>query len=116
MGAGLLLAAAHLAGLDGAASARAAVHAHVIGMGGFAVLIIGMVTRTALGHLGRPLALDRSMVASYALVLAAVALRLAALWPSSASLALLHGATAAWTAAFALYLWRFVPMLLRPRP
>ncbi len=101
LGTGLLLAAAHV---------------HVIAMGGFSVLIIGMITRTALGHLGRPLETDRSMVAAYALVIAAVVLRLAALHPSAASVHLLHLAATAWALAFALYLWRFFPMMIRPRP
>ena len=116
MGIGLLLAAAHVAGLGSIAFARAATHIHVIGMGGFAVLIIGMVTRTALGHLGRPLVLDKSMVVCYWLMLAAVVFRLAALWPSGATLMLLHTAAALWILLFALYLWRFTPMLIRPRP
>src|SRR5690606_27109360 len=113
---GLLFAAAYLAGIGTGALARGAVHVHVIGMAGFSVLIIGMVTRTALGHLGRPLQLDRSMVVSYWLVILAVALRLAALAPSTAMQPLLHASAAAWAAAFALYLWRFVPLLIRPRP
>jgi len=75
-----------------------------------------MVTRTALGHLGRGLKLDRSMLASYWLVLGAVALRLAALWPSTLTVELLHLSATAWIAAFGLYLWRFVPWLVRPRP
>lgn len=115
LGLGLLFAAAHVAGLGTPASARAATHVHLIGMGGFAVLIIGMVTRTALGHLGRPLKLDSSMQASYIFMLAAVALRLAALWPGSASHVLIQSAAIFWIAAFALYLWRFVPLLIRPR-
>ena len=84
-------------------------------MGGFSLLIIGMITRTALGHLGRPLETDRSMVASYGLVIAATVLRLLALQPSAAALHLLHVAALLWVAAFALYLWRFVPMMIRPR-
>ncbi len=111
LGAGLLVAAAHEMGWI----ARAAWPAHVIGVAGFSVLIIGMVTRTALGHLGRPLATDRSMVASYALVLAAAALRLVALLPSAAAAHLLHLSALVWVAAFALYLWRFFPMMIRPR-
>ena len=85
-------------------------------MGGFSVLIIGMITRTALGHLGRPLDTDRSMVAAYGLVIAATVLRLAALHPSPASVHLRHGAAGLWALAFALYLWRFFPMMIRPRP
>lgn len=115
LGVGLLLAAAHVAGLGSAAFARSAVHVHMIGMAGFSVLIIGMVTRTALGHLGRPLQLDASMVTSYWLVIIAVVLRLAALIPSGAMQPLLHASAAAWVAAFGLYLWRFAPLLVRPR-
>lgn len=112
LGIGLLLAALHAAGTG----LPAALHIHVIGMGGFSVLIIGMITRTALGHLGRPLDTDRSMVSAYLLVIVATALRLAALHPSAAGAHLLHAAAAVWGLAFALYLWRFVPMLIRPRP
>jgi uncharacterized protein involved in response to NO len=84
-------------------------------MAGFSVLILGMVTRTALGHLGRPLATDRSMRTSYWLMLIAVGLRLAAIMPTAAASTLLHVAAAAWISAWALYLWQFAPMLIRPR-
>lgn len=112
---GLVGAALHLSGLGGLYFARAAAHVHIIGMGGFAVLIIGMVTRTALGHTGRPLTLDGSMLASYWLMVAAVLLRLLALWPSILSGTLLHAAAAAWIASLALYLYRYVPILTQPR-
>lgn len=111
LGAGLLVAAAHSSGLV----ARAAWPAHVIGMAGFSVLIIGMVTRTALGHLGRPLRTDRSMVTAYGLVIAAALLRLLALWPTAFAPMALYAATVAWTLGFAVYLWRFLPLLIRPR-
>ena len=112
LGTGLLIAAAQTAGL----ALRPAVHVHVIAMGGFTLMIIGMVTRTALGHLGRPLAPDRSMVVSYWLMLCAVALRLAALQPSVLGGRLLQLAALAWIAALSLYLWRFFPWMIRPRP
>lgn len=111
LGTGLLVAAAHAAGLV----LRPAWPVHVIGAGGFALLIIGMCTRTALGHLGRPLRTDRSMVAAYALVIAAAVLRLLALLPTGLSLAALHASALAWVLAFGLYLWRFAPLLIRPR-
>ncbi|TEA77510.1 NnrS family protein [Allopusillimonas ginsengisoli] len=113
---GLVFAAAYAAGLTAGTLARAAVHVHIVGIGGFSVLIIGMVTRTALGHLGRPLALDTSMLASYYLMIAAFVLRLAALAPGEFSLLLLQASALCWTACMALYLWRFVPLLIRPRP
>jgi uncharacterized protein involved in response to NO len=104
-----------------AALAHAGIHlprvlpVHTIAMAGFSVLILGMVTRTALGHTGRPLVTDRTMRTSYWLMLLAVALRLAAIASTPLSAALLHAASAAWIAALALYLWQFVPMLIRPR-
>lgn len=108
---GLLVAAAQAAGF----ALRDAVHVHIIAMAGFSVLIIGMVTRTALGHLGRALALDRSMLLSYVFVLTAVLLRLVALWPSSFSVVALQASALAWIAGFSLYLWRFAPWMIRPR-
>ena len=111
LGVGLLMAACAAAG----EALPPALPVHMIAMAGFSVLIIGMVTRTALGHLGRPLATDRSMLASYLLVLLAVALRLAALAPSAFSVLALQLSAAAWIVAFALYLWRFTPLMIRPR-
>ncbi|MGE4335183.1 MAG: NnrS family protein [Pigmentiphaga sp.] len=111
LGIGLLLAAAYLAGW----LLRAAWPVHVIGMAGFSVLIIGMVTRTALGHLGRPLRTDGLIVTCYVLMIAAVALRLLALLPTGLALAALQASAACWALSFALYLWRFFPMLIRPR-
>lgn len=111
LGAGLLVAAAFECGWV----LRAAWPAHVVGVAGFSVLIIGMVTRTALGHLGRPLRTDRLIVTCYLFVIAAAALRLLALLPTSWTLEALHTSALAWMLAFALYLWRFAPMLIRPR-
>lgn len=111
LGIGLLVGAAQLGGFV----VRQAWPAHVIGVAGFSVLILGMVTRTALGHLGRPLQTDRSMVVSYALMILAALLRLAALLPTAATLGLLHASATAWALALGLYLWRFFPMMIRPR-
>lgn len=112
LGAGLLVAAGRAAGLGLAPSWPI----HIIGLAGFAVLIIGMVTRTSLGHLGRPLTTDRLMVTSFGLVAGAAALRLLALVPGAPQPAFLQGAALAWMLAFGLYLWRFAPWLTRPRP
>lgn len=111
LGVGLVMAGCAIAGAD----MPPALPVHMIAMAGFSVLIIGMVTRTALGHLGRPLATDGSMLASYTLMLVAVALRLAAIAPSAFSQPALQLSAAAWVAALALYLWRFAPLLIRPR-
>lgn len=112
LGVGLLLGAFHAVDMV----QRPAIYVHVLAIGGFSVLIIGMVTRTALGHLGRPLELDRSMRVTYYLVLVALAFRVVALVPSSNSFLAVQLSAVAWIGAFALYLWRFFPMMVRPRP
>jgi uncharacterized protein involved in response to NO len=111
IGMGLLLAALQYAGIE----VPRVLPVHTIAMAGFSVLIIGMVTRTALGHTGRSLATDRTMRTSYWLMLLAVALRLAAIANTPATATLLHLAGAAWIASLALYLWQFTPILIRPR-
>lgn len=55
------------------------------------------------------------MVLSYALVILAALLRLAALVPTGATLGLLHASAGAWALGFGLYLWRFWPWMIRPR-
>ena len=108
---GLMAAAAWSAGwID-----RASWAIHLIGVAGFSVLILGMTTRTALGHLGRPLRVDGLMLASFWALLGAAVLRLLALVPGAPFPGLLHGAAGAWVLAFGLYLWRFAPWLVRPR-
>lgn len=111
IGIGLMMAAWAQAGL----ALPRALPVHTIAMAGFSMLIIGMVTRTALGHTGRPLATDRTMLTSYWLMLIAVVLRLAAIANIPATAVLLNLAGAAWIASLALYLWQFTPILIRPR-
>ncbi len=108
---GLALLAAAQAGL---VAPSPAVHALTVGsMGG---LIIGMVTRTARGHTGRPLKASGLEVAAYALVLAAAGVRVGVplLWPAITYPALV-AAGSLWAAAFGLYLVRFTPWLLATR-
>lgn len=102
------------AALVGWTSASVATHALTVGaVGG---LIIGMMTRTARGHTARPLRADRFDVAAYALVLGAALLRVLPplLAPASTRHAVLASA-ALWSAGFAVYAWRYFPVLTRPR-
>lgn len=105
-----LLAAAQL----GAVPVSAGVHALAVGATGG--LIIGMLTRTARGHTGRPLQVSRLEVAAYLLVLGAAACR--AILPLVAPQLFLHmvvGAATAWTAAFLIYLFIYTPWLTGTR-
>ena len=87
---------------------------HALAVGATGGLVIGMITRTARGHTGRPLAASRLEVAAYALVLGAALLR-SVLAPLLATELALPLAGAAWSLAFGLYLWRFAPWLVAPR-
>lgn len=88
---------------------------HALGVGAIAGLIIGMITRTALGHTGRPLKSGRAETAMYVLIQLGVILRVAAsLVPSMRDVALI-AAGACWSAAFIAYLATYTPYLLRAR-
>ena len=94
--------------------ASAAVHALAIGASGS--LILGMITRTALGHTGRMLATGAAEATAYALIQVAAASRVLTLvWLPVAATAGIHAAATAWTLAFLLYLWRYAPWLIRAR-
>jgi uncharacterized protein involved in response to NO len=75
-----------------------------------------MITRTALGHTGRMLIAGRVETAAYALVqLAAVVRVLTVAAIPVASTSGIHTAATLWALAFLLYLWRYLPYLIRPR-
>lgn len=95
-------------------AASAAVHALTVGVVG--VMIIGMMTRTARGHTGRPLKADGWDVACYLLVLGAALLRvlvplLAAAWTWHSILL----SAALWSAGFGLFALRYWTPLTRAR-
>jgi uncharacterized protein involved in response to NO len=89
---------------------------HMLALGALAGLILGMITRTALGHTGRMLTAGRSETAMYALLQAGVLLRLvAALGSGGVRNATLIGAAACWSTAFALYVIVYGPRLAQAR-
>lgn len=91
-----------------------AIHALTVGVIGG--LIIGMLTRTARGHTGRPLQASRGETVAYALVLLATVIRavVPALVPAWYPRAIEISATF-WALAFAIYLVIYTPWLLRSR-
>ena len=89
---------------------------HALTVGAIGGLIIGMMTRTARGHTGRPLQADSSDVACYVLILLAAVVRVFV--PLVAPVLIIHatlGSAALWSAGFALYTVRYWPVLTRPR-
>jgi uncharacterized protein involved in response to NO len=91
-----------------------AVHALTIGaIGG---MTIGMMTRTARGHTGRPLTADRFEVACYILVALAAAIRVfGGMWLPGVYVATIVVSGLCWSTAFALYAVRYWPVLTRSR-
>lgn len=108
---GLLLLA--LSALD--VGVPVALFLHAFGAGAVGGTIIGMITRTARGHSGRPLATGSAETAAYVLVHAGAILRVLGpmalpawygVWVSAGGLA--------WSLAFAIYLFVYWPILSRP--
>ena len=92
----------------------ASVSSHALTAGAIGTMIIGMMTRTALGHTGRKLVARKTEVACYALVTAASVVRVFVplvnpYWISDAVLV----SALLWSSGFALYTWRYWTVLSR---
>ncbi len=89
---------------------------HALTVGVIGMITLGMITRTALGHTGRRLQAGPVEIAAYASLFLAAVVRVGV--PLLAPALLMQAALASsvlWSVAFALYLWRYTPFLLRPR-
>ncbi|ANI59946.1 NnrS family protein [Pseudomonas sp. GR 6-02] len=86
---------------------------HCLTIGAMAGLVLAMIARVSLGHTGRPLEPPSGMTLAFILlnlaclsrVVLILFLPMAALWLAGLC----------WALAFALYAWRYGPMLLRAR-
>jgi uncharacterized protein involved in response to NO len=109
---------AHLAlracGALGWATPGIAMHALTVGaIGG---LTLGMMTRSALGHTGRPLRAGGVEITAYVLVeLAAIARVIVPLVAPAAYLYAIIAAGVLWSATFAVFTFGYWPILSRPR-
>ena len=94
--------------------AGAAIHALTIGT--IASLMMAMMMRSALGHSGRPLVAGLAEVGAFVLLqLSAVVRILAALVVPGAYQEAMIVSGVLWTLAFVVFLWRYWPVLTRPR-
>ena len=98
-----------LNGLFGWLAAGAPLHALTVGAIG--TMTLAVMTRATLGHTGRPLAAGTATTLVYLLITAAAVLRLAAPVLSEHFVVLTSLAGIAWTAAFALFVIHYGPML-----
>ncbi len=86
---------------------------HALSVGSMSGLILAMIARVTLGHTGRPLQLPGGIVGAFVLFNLGAASRvfLSGQWPVMG----LWLAAICWALAFALYAWRYAPMLLSAR-
>jgi uncharacterized protein involved in response to NO len=89
---------------------------HALTMGVFGTMILAVMTRAALGHTGRELSVGGAIAAAYVLLAVSVATRVfaPALGPSHYLWTLLASGSL-WTAAFAVYLIVYAPILTLAR-
>ncbi len=107
------LALRGLAGLELLAGSFAV---HALTVGGIGGLTLGMMTRTARGHTGRPLQADTYEIAMYLLVQVAAIVRVfAPMAVSGLYLASIQLSGLLWATAFGLYVVRYWPVLSQPR-
>lgn len=89
---------------------------HALTVGAIGGLVIGMMTRTARGHTGRPLRADAHETTCYLLIFLAAAVRVG--WPLAMPTQAINavlGSAVFWSAGFGLYAIRYWPVLSRPR-
>ena len=96
---GLILTGTSVAGADVPPSAGL----HALSAGGFAAMILAVMTRATLGHTGRDLRADKRTTAIYLLVFCAAVTRVAAAFPLHVQPILLWASAALWILAFGLF-------------
>ncbi len=109
----LVVAAAGLALWNFGLLASSSSSLHALSVGSMSGLILAMIARVTLGHTGRPLQLPSGIVGAFVLFNLGAAARvfLAGEWPVTG----LWLAATCWALAFALYVWRYAPMLVAAR-
>lgn len=115
---GWLLVAAGLAAIGAAgftSGVSASMATHVLTVGGFGVMTLGMMARVSLGHTGRKLTVPRLVAVAFALVTLSMVGRVLAPKFVSAFEPVLWSAAAAWSLGFAMFTARYAVVLLTPR-
>jgi len=110
-----LIAGLVLKGLSDFGVLAAADGVHALTIGAIGTITLGVMTRAALGHTGRAVKAAPAIVGAYVLVSVAALVRLATIvWPEH-STALVMASGLLWTAAFAVFVAVYAPVLMRPR-
>ncbi len=88
---------------------------HALTVGAIGGMTLGMMTRTARGHTGRPLRADGFELACFLLIQAAALIRVFGAMLPSWYLPGIQVSGLLWAAAFGIYVLRYWPILTRPR-
>ncbi len=93
---------------------RASQIPHAFTAGAIGLVTLAMLTRTSLGHSGRPLAATKTVTAIYVLVLLGVLTRIAGEFLPDVE-PLLHAAATFWILGFGLFAVYYAPIFFKPR-
>ncbi|TIO04688.1 MAG: NnrS family protein [Mesorhizobium sp.] len=88
---------------------------HALTAGAIGTMTLAVMTRASLGHTGREIVADRTVVANYCAVSLGAVLRVAAPFTGEWYVHVLACGGALWSAAFLLFVVRFAPVLFRAR-
>lgn len=89
---------------------------HALTVGAIGGLTLGMMTRTARGHTGRLLIADKFEVTMFVLIQAGAFVRVfGGIVSQGLYMASIQLSALLWTAAFSLFVFRYWPVLIRPR-
>ena len=89
---------------------------HALTVGAIGGLTLGMMTRTARGHTGRPLVADGFELTMFLLIQVAAVVRVfGGIASSGLNFVIVQLSGLLWAAAFGLYAVRYWPVLARPR-
>jgi uncharacterized protein involved in response to NO len=105
-----------LRGLTGLNLLAGSFAVHALTVGAIGGMTLGMMTRTARGHTGRPLVADGFEIAMFLLIQAAAIIRVfGGIASASLYMASIELSGLLWVGAFGLYVVRYWPVLTRPR-
>ena len=89
---------------------------HAAGTGAVACLILGVISRVALGHSGRPLVLPKGMVFAFVAIHLAALIRVLTAFEIIPWHPGIGSSTLLWLFAFGMFLYRYTGILASPRP
>ena len=89
---------------------------HALTVGAVGLMTLGVMSRVALGHTGRPLVVHRLVTVAYLLMAAAALVRVVVPWVEAGAITVVVDVSGTlWSAAYVLFLVIYAPMLTRAR-